>query len=199
MKRVSLVVLSCLALSASAFAADPTADPQADVSVVRNPDGATVQGVAKVTATIVGIDPATRTVTLKTNAGKVMELEVTNEARNFDQLAVGDVVTAQYRESLTLSLLDKKTQPSRSESDSAERAAPGAKPGGEVGREVTIIADVIAVDRHAKTVTLRGPRGETVDLHVQDPERLKRVKKGDQVKAVYTEAFAISVEPAMTK
>lgn len=64
---------------------------------------------------------------------------------------------------------------------------------------MTIIADVVAVDRHTKTVTLRGPRGHTVDLHVEDPERLKRVKKGDQVKAVYTEALAISVEPAAKK
>ncbi|SAK52686.1 hypothetical protein AWB79_01915 [Caballeronia hypogeia] len=194
MKRVSLVVLSCLAISASAAFAQT-----ADVSVERNASGATVHGVAKVTATVVGIDPATRTVTLKTAAGKVMELEVTNEARNFDQLAVGDVVTAQYRESLTLSLMDKKTQPHHSESDTAQRAPSGAKPGGELGREVTIIADVVAVDRNAKIVTLRGPRGDMVDLHVQDPERLKRVKKGDQVKAVYTEALAISVEPAKTK
>jgi Cu/Ag efflux protein CusF len=128
-----------------------------------------------------------------------MELQVTNEARNFDQLAVGDVVTTQYRESLTLSLVDKKTESSASEKHTAERAPMGAKPGGEIGREVTIIADVVAVDRHAKTVSLRGPRGNTVDLHVEDPNRLKRVKKGDQVKAVYTEALAISVEPAMKK
>ncbi|WP_250474959.1 hypothetical protein [Caballeronia sp. GAFFF1] len=195
MKRVSLVVMSCLVLFATAFAAEP----QTDATITRDANGATVQGVSKVTATIVGIDPATRTVTLKTAAGKVMELEVTNEARNFDQLAVGDLVTTQYRESLTLSLVDKKTSPSASEKATAERAPMGAKPGGEIGREVTIIADVVAVDRHAKTVTLRGPRGNTLDLHVEDPERLKRVKKGDQVKAVYTEALAISVEPAAKK
>ncbi|SPB13506.1 hypothetical protein NOV72_00771 [Caballeronia novacaledonica] len=195
MKRMSLVVLSCLAISASAF----SAGPEDDVSVTRNANGTTLQGVAKITATIVGIDPAKRTVTLKTKSGKVIELEVTNEARNFDQLALGDVVTAQYRESLTLSLLEKNAQASRSENDTVERAPRGAKPGGELGREVTVIANVIAVDRHAMLVTLRGPRGEIVDLHVQDPERLKRVKKGDQVKAVYTEALAISVEPATSK
>ncbi|SAL14267.1 hypothetical protein AWB71_00491 [Caballeronia peredens] len=195
MKRVSLVVLSCLAMSASAV----SAQAETDVSATRDANGATVQGVSTVKATIVGIDPATRTVTLKTTSGKVLELEVTNEARNFDQLALGDVVTTQYRESLTLSLLDKKTQPSHTENDTAERAPRGAKPGGELGREVTIVADVVAVDRHAKTVTLRGPRGNMVDLHVDDPERLKRIKKGDQVKAVYTEALAISVEPAAHK
>ncbi|BAN26586.1 putative uncharacterized protein [Caballeronia insecticola] len=175
------------------------AEPETDMNVVRDANGATMHGVTKVKATIVGIDPATRTVTLKTASGKVIELEVTSEARNFDQLALGDVVTAQYRESLTLSLVGKKTQASRSEQDTAERAPRGAKPGGELGREVTIVADVIAVDAHTKIVTLRGPRGEVVDLHVQDPERLKHVKKGDQVKAVYTEALAISVEPAATK
>jgi Cu/Ag efflux protein CusF len=195
MKRASLVVLSFLAISASAWSAGPVTD----VSVEKDAQGVTLHGLATVTATIVGIDPATRTVTMKTSAGKVIELEVTNDVRNFDQLAVGDVVNAQYRESLTLSLLDKKTQASRSEKETAERAAPGAKPGGELGREVTIIADVVAVDRQAKVVTLRGPRGNMIDLRVQDPERLKRVKKGDQVKAVYTEALAISVEPATTK
>lgn len=195
MKLASLAVLCCLSMSSGAFCAEP----ETDVSVTRDQNSATIQGVSKVTAKIVGIDPATRTVTLKTPSGKVLELEVTKEARNFDQLAVGDLVTAQYRESLTLSLADKKTKPSQSESASAERAALGTKPGGEIGREVTIIADVVAVDRHAQIVTLRGPRGDTVDLHVQDPERLKRVKKGDQVKAVYTEALAISVEPAAAK
>jgi hypothetical protein len=195
MKRVSLIVISCLAISAGAF----SAEPDTSVSITREPNDVTMQGVSKVTATIVGIDPATRTVTLKAPSGKVVELEVTNEARNFDQLAVGDVVTAQYRESLTLSLVDKKTKPSHTENETAERAPKGAKPGGELGREVTIIADVVRVDPHAKTVTLRGPKGNMVDLHVEDPERLKRVKKGDQVKAVYTEALAISVEPAATK
>lgn len=195
MKLASLAVLCSLTMSAGALCAEP----ETDVSVTRDQNSATIQGVTKVTAKIVGIDPATRTVTLKTPAGKVLDLEVTKEARNFDQLAVGDLVTAQYRESLTLSLVGEKTQPSVSESASAERAALGMKPGGEMGREVTIIADVVGIDRHAQVVTLRGPRGGMVDLHVQDPERLKRLMKGDQVKAVYTEALAISVEPAAEK
>jgi Cu/Ag efflux protein CusF len=34
---------------------------------------------------------------------------------------------------------------------------------------------------------------------VEDPEQMKNIKKGDQVEAVYTEAVAISVEPATRK
>ena len=36
---------------------------------------------------------------------------------------------------------------------------------------MTVIADVVAVNHKAKTVTLKGPKGNTVELKVEDPER----------------------------
>jgi hypothetical protein len=195
MKRVSLIAMVAVA----AISHGAIAQQETNVQVTQGPSGTTMTGTAKITATVVGIDPATRTVTLKTAKGKEVELEVTNEARNFDRLALGDVVTAEYRESLTLSLMKEKSVASRTESESAERAAAGAKPGGTAGREVKIIADVVAVDPKTHIVTLKGPKGNMVDLKVEDPDRLKRIHKGDQVEAVYTEALAISVEPAASK
>ena len=41
-------------------------------------------------------------------------------------------------------------------------------------------------------VTLTGPRGNSVELEVA-PEVLAKVKVGDHVKAVYTQAVAVSV------
>ncbi|WP_408228762.1 MULTISPECIES: hypothetical protein [Paraburkholderia] len=61
------------------------------------------------------------------------------------------------------------------------------------------MADVVAVNPKHKTVTLRGPKGNTLDLKVEDPAQFANIKKGDQVDAVYTEALAISVEPAAAK
>ena len=55
------------------------------------------------------------------------------------------------------------------------------------------MANVTAVNAKDSTVTLRGPKGNSVDLHVPDPAQLKRVKVGDQVEAVYTEAMAVAV------
>jgi len=51
------------------------------------------------------------------------------------------------------------------------------------------------VNKKQQTVTLRGPK-RTVDLKVRDPEQFKLIKVGDQVEATYTEAVAISIEPA---
>ncbi|MNY75119.1 hypothetical protein D3C86_2143180 [compost metagenome] len=64
---------------------------------------------------------------------------------------------------------------------------------------MTVTADVVAVNTSTRTVTLKGPKGRTVDLLVEDPERLKGIKKGDRVEAVYTEAVAVSVQPAAAR
>ena len=63
-------------------------------------------------------------------------------------------------------------------------------------RQVTLIADVVDVDPKASTITLKGPKGNTVKLDVRNPDQFKVVKKGDQVEVTYTEALALSVEPA---
>jgi hypothetical protein len=175
------------------------AQPQTSVDVVKEPGKAMVAATATVTATVVAIQRDTRVVTLKDGKGKVFEVEVGDEARNFDQLKVGDIVTTQYRQAISLSL--QKTSGPRSATQQLieQRSEPGAKPGGTIGREVTVIADVVAVNAKAKSVTLKGPQGNTMDVIVEDPEQLKNIRKGDQVKAVYTEAIAISVTPGATQ
>ena len=64
-----------------------------------------------------------------------------------------------------------------------------------MGRQVTVVADVVAVNEQTKVVTLKGPQ-RTVELKVRDPEQLKLIKKGDQVEATFTEAMAIAVTAA---
>ncbi len=36
-------------------------------------------------------------------------------------------------------------------------------------------------------------------MRIQDPEQFKRIAKGDQVEATYTQALAIAVTPAAKK
>ena len=188
-----------LVMAAVAMMARPAlAQPQTSVEVTKGTGTATVTGTTKVTATVVEIDPATRTVTLKDKKGHIVDVEVGEEARNFDQLKVGDVVTTEYREAMSLSLSKTSGPRSASERTMEQRSSPGAKPGGTIGREITVMADVVAVNAKAKTVTLKGPHN-TVDVIVEDPEQMKNIRKGDQVQVVYTEAVAISVTPGMSK
>lgn len=163
------------------------------------PGVAAVAQTMKVTATITAIDRATRDVTLKGPRGDVMTMTASADMKNFDRLKVGDRVDLQYVEALTVELRKGGgLVAGRTEKGDAARAAKGERPGGAAGREVTIVADVVAVDPARQTVTLREPN-RTVDLRIPDPEQFERIAKGDQVEAKYLQAVAVAVAPAAGK
>lgn len=189
-----------LALIASALAATTLAQPTgptAGAVVASEPGKAVVASAVEISAQVVGIDKATRTVKLKGPKGNVVDIVAGDEVRNFDQIKVGDLVVARYVEALTLEL--KKTKVAAGDvkvREEAAKAKAGERPAAAGARQVTVVADVVAVDPVKSTITLKGPKGKVVTLNVQNPEQFKVVKKGDQVEATYTEALALSVEPA---
>ncbi len=73
-------------------------------------------------------------------------------------------------------------------------AATEKAPGRAAGRAVQVKGTVAAVDKDAKTITLKGPKGRTVTLDVQDPSKLEAVKVGDPVVATYMEAIAFQIK-----
>ncbi len=188
-------MISAAAVAAAiAFAAPAFAQTGAVVAGTA-PGKAGIAQTVKITATITAIDKATRDVTLKGPQGNEVVVTAGPEVKNFDQMKVGDHVDVQYVEALTLEL--KKgggMVVARTEQKGAVGAKPGEKPAGAVGRQLTIVADVVGVDPARQVVTLKGPQ-RTVDLKIADPEQFKRIAKGDQVEATYTQALAIAVEP----
>jgi len=178
---------------ATAFAATVFAQTGA-VAVGSEPGKAGIAQTVKMTGTITAIDPATRDVTIKGAQGNEVVVTAGPEVKNFANMKVGDQVDAQYVEALTLELKRGGGLPvARNEQTGGMKAKEGDKPGAAVGRQVTIVADVTAVDPAKQTVTLKGPK-QTVDLKVADPEQFKLIKVGDQVQATYTQALAIAVE-----
>jgi hypothetical protein len=177
----------------------PVAAQTTSVMAGSAPGKAGVAKTVNLTASITAIDKATRDVTLKGPQGNEVTVTAGPEIKNFDQLKVGDQVNAKYVEALTLQLVKGGGQAvARTEQMGATGAKAGAQPAGAVGRQVTITADVVALDPATQTVTLKGPQ-RTVDMVVGDPEQFKRIAKGDQVQATYTQALALAVEPAATK
>jgi hypothetical protein len=189
------LALIAATLAATAFAQKP--DAKGGVVVTSEPGRAAAVRAVEISAQVVGIDKATRTVTLKGPQGNAVDVVAGDEVRNFDQIKLGDFVVARYAQALTLEL--RKTKGAAGDvtvSEGAARAKPGERPAVAGARQVTAIANVIAVDPKKSTITLKGPRGNVVTLDVQNPDQFKVVKKGDQVEVTYTEALALSVEPA---
>jgi ribosomal 50S subunit-recycling heat shock protein len=186
--------LAAAAIAAGAFAQKPDSGGAAVVS--SEPGKATVARAAQLSAQVVGIDKATRTLALKGPKGDVVDIVAGEEVRNFDQVKVGDFIAVRYLEALTLEL--RKTKVAAGDvtvREEAARSKPGERPAGVMGREVSAIAEVTALDPAKSTITIKGPRGNVATLNVLNPDQFKVVKKGDQIEVTYTEALAISLEP----
>jgi Cu/Ag efflux protein CusF len=81
--------------------------------------------------------------------------------------------------------------------DAQTPASPAPPMAGKAeGAVVRVRGTVSAVDKENKTITLKGPRGRTITLDVQDPTKLDAVKVGDPVVGSYLEAVSVQLRPA---
>lgn len=194
--RVLLIAMLMTALPAVA----QKPDMKGGAVVASEPGKAAIVAAAELSAQVVSIDKKTRTISLKGPKGNVQDVVASNEVKNFNKIKVGDLVVVRYMQSLALELQPVKTGATGiSVSEGAGKAEPGKRPAVGAVREIQAIAKVTAIDQNAKTISLTGPRGNTVTLDVQNPEHFKVVKMGDEVLVTYTEAVAVSVEPAAKK
>lgn len=160
----------------------------------------TKERTAEVTATVEAINLEKRVVTLKGPKGNLFDVKVGEQAKNLPQVKVGDLVTVKYYESLAVKVFKKGEAPQvEGVAEGVATAKPGEKPGGVVVSQVTVTATVEALDKKKQTATLKGPEGKSVTVKVKDPKNMKNVKVGDEVVITYSEAMAISVEPAKKK
>jgi hypothetical protein len=187
--------LAAAALGSQIAYAQPKA-PQGAAVVISEPGKASAATVVEATATVVAINAKTRVVTLKGASGKTMDVVAGDEVKNFSQIHVGDNVTIQYREALTLELKKTKDAANAAAAAGAVAAPVGAQPAAAAVAQVTVLADVVAIDPKKSTISLKGPAGNVVDLKVNNPDHFKVVRKGDKVEVTYSEAMAIAVTPA---
>ncbi|MGZ5036294.1 MAG: hypothetical protein ACXWG1_07740 [Usitatibacter sp.] len=194
-------VLHALLLAAAAFCAHDAgaqaAVPSGATALQTGPGWGVATTTTIVSAQVVAIDAPTRRMDVQLADGRVVGLALGRDVRRVDEIRPGDVVNVAYVDSLMLALRKSGAGlVARSDSTGDVRRAPSSQPPSAVSQsEVTVLADVTAVDPASRTVTLRGPN-RTVSVRLNDPRQIELVKVGDQVEATYTEAVAVSVEPA---
>jgi len=166
------------------------------------PDPINVENTETLTATVESIDQATRMVTLRAANGKSQTIEVSPDVENLPQVKAGDKVMVRYYEGLAAQLKKKgEATPGREvkQAELAAKAPAGQRPAGLVGSTVNSTVVIQAVDKAANTVTFDGEDGTTHTVAVKKPEAQKFIaglKKGDEVDITFTQALAVSVEPA---
>lgn len=147
------------------------------------------------TADVVGIDKTDRVLKLRGPNGRVVSLEVSHEARNFDQIEIGDKVRVEYHESVALYMGKHGQKPEASAGRVAARSAKGDKPAVAVVETIDVSAKIKAIDKANRSVTLELPDGSVSKTHVDSSiKAFDTLKVGDVIHARMTEAIAISVE-----
>lgn len=198
MNKISLMLAAAVFIVPLATHAQN--QPQAAVAVVKSPDGGVAAEAVQLQGKIKSVDKKARSVVIVGPNGNEIQMNLSDEVKNFDQIRKGDLVTLTMMHALALEL--RKVANSgireRVDSESVRAAKPGEKPGVVVEKSVRVIANVVAVNAKAQTVTLRGPK-RTLELALKDPSVLKDVKVGDQVEVDYVEAVALTVSAAPKK
>jgi len=146
------------------------------------------------TATVESIDPATRTVTLKKPDGTYVQVVAGPDIKRFDEIKAGDKVNARYYENVVI----RVKRPGEPETLSQVKGTTGSEqtmPGGTKAKQTTITATISAIDMNTPSITFTGPSGFNYTSKVQDTDALAKVKVGDKVDIVWTEAMLVSLEP----
>jgi len=185
-----IAVLSALMLvSAASWADEASAE-----GMMEKPSISTSQTTV-VTATVVAINHETRAVTLRGPEGEAHSFVVGEEARNLDQVNIGDTVVATYLQSMTIEVVDGDGDtPGAGAMSIVEHAGKGAEPGMTEVEAVVVTATLVDIDFDNNIFTLKGPKGNTQEYQAVDPENLKKVNVGDIVVMTYTESVGLSVE-----
>jgi Cu/Ag efflux protein CusF len=146
------------------------------------------------TATVEAIDAASRSVTLRKSDGTVVTTVAGPEIKRFEEVKVGDKITARYYENMVI----RVRRPGEPEVDSKVKGTTGSEqvlPGGTKARQRTMPATITAIDMDKPSITFTGgEKNWKYTSTVQDKSALAAVKVGDKVEIVWTEAMLVSLE-----
>ncbi len=190
MKTIKYFYVAALLLATSAVLAGT------DEAELDRPSFAASQSMV-VSAVVEAIDHETRIVTVRKADDEVITFTASEEARNLGQVSVGDMLIAEYMESVTIDVIaNDGMEADAAEASAMARTEEGEMPGVAAMDSVIVISTVEEINVENNTFKLKGPDGVVEEFVARNPENLKRAMVGDLVVMTVTEAVAITVEKA---
>jgi hypothetical protein len=170
------------------------------VGCAQQPKPVTVSDSVEATATVESIDAATRMVRLRGTDGRSWAVQAGPDVRNLAQVKVGDLVKVRYTEAVAAEVVKPGTGvTSTGATSTLQRAEVGARPGATGTVSLKGVVKVAALDTVNNTVDISASDGTVRRIRVVDPkaqEFIRGLRVGDEVQLTFSEALAISVEPA---
>ncbi len=148
-----------------------------------------------ITSKVEAINHETRVVTVNDQEGKPVTFTASEEARNLDQVTVGDTITVEIIKNLTIEVFSaENAEAGAAEIVVAARAEEGEMPAAAVMDSKIEMFTVEEINIEANTFKLKDANGMVKEFTAREPENLKKSEVGDVVVMTLTQAVAVSVE-----
>jgi len=148
-----------------------------------------------VSAVVEAINHETRVVTVRKPDGEAITFTASDEARNLDQVKVGDMLIATYKETVSVAVVaNERIEADEATASAMARSDEGEMPGFAAMEASVTTATVEEINLELNTFKLKWPNGAVNEYAARNPENLKRAEVGDLVVISVTEAIALTVE-----
>jgi len=195
---IAATFLSACNTTDPAEVAETVPAPELSVEVIKSEPGekpfiATTSEI-DVTAGVTAINHKTREVTIVNADGLEQTFTASEEARNLDQVEVGDMVTIKYLENVTIAVIaGEGANPSATDELGVSRSDKGEMPAGVISETEIQSFIVEEIDLKANTFKLRNVNGDVKEFTARQPQNLKDSAVGDAVVISTTQAIAVEV------
>lgn len=150
-----------------------------------------------VSASVISVNKEDRSITVRDPEGNVSEIDLTEDVKNFDQIRPGDNLVLEVYSALAMKLAAPGEEFDDQEAQMVAVAKPGEKPKLVNVDVAEVLAEISAINKETREVTVKGPGGNSVTIQVpKDIEKFDELKIGDKVNVRYIQAFAVSVQKA---
>jgi len=181
------LITAFLFVSTASFAGE-------DEAMLERPSFSASQTVTTA-AMVTAIDRETRVVTLQQDDGEEIMFTAGDEVRNLDQVSVGDVLVAEYIETISIEVMANEGMEAAAAGAAAmARAEEGEMPGFAAMDTTVVTATVEEINLETNTFKLKEVDGSVHEYAARNPDNLKRAKVGDLVVTTVSTAVAIAVE-----
>ncbi len=173
----------------------PPAD-KSDVTVIAAPGvaGGVIIVSTEINARVTAKDEKKRTVTLLGNDKKEQTIKVPEDAVNFPQVKVGDLLVINLTEEIVAVVVPAGVPVEQGEGAVVGLAEKGQKPAGVVGSVTQIRGKVVEINAKARTATIVTDNGARRVLPVREDVDLSSHQVGDQVVMRITELVELKVQ-----
>jgi Cu/Ag efflux protein CusF len=183
----TMTATKTMLLAAMVWAATASAQAQPPVAKAN---------VVMISATITAVDPATRMLTLRDDAGNEDTFNVSQDVQRFNELKVGQKVNLTYYESVVYQLVKAGEKGSGTSSDAAVSRGAGAQPAATIATQEKMTVTVKSIDPTVPSVTVATDDGRVVTRKIENKKNLENLKPGDKIDITFTRALVTSVSPA---